>query len=83
VQSLKAGAPERVLIIQESVDITVNAATIPRNVREVSVYTADGSSPSHALKHPIGLAQQQHAEAFNNPVTPEPASVQQSRRLGL
>ena len=83
VQSLKAGAPERVLITQAGVDITGNAISIPRNVREVSVYTSGGSGPSQALKNPIGLPQQQDLETFKNTATPDPVAVQQRRGFGL
>jgi hypothetical protein len=83
VESLKAGAPERVLITRDAADMTSDSVSIPRNVREVSIYTSGASGISQALKHPIGIPQEQDVEGFKNPLAPEPVAVQQRRGLGL
>jgi hypothetical protein len=83
VESVRAGAPERVLIIQDGSEMTGNSISLPRNVREVSVYTSDSSRPSQTLTIPIPLPHQQDVEGFKNLVAPEPVAVQQRRGLGL
>ena len=86
VDSLRTGAPERVLISQdESFQATSEAASLSRTGREVSVYTSDGSAqassvaPSIALpeqlKPVIPLPVQQQSEAPSNAIASEQAPV--------
>jgi hypothetical protein len=63
VQHLKAGAPERVLITQETLEGQVDPTSLSRNAREINLYTSDGSGSNLALKAPISLSEQQQIEA--------------------
>jgi len=84
VESLNAGAPERVLISHVSSEITGDSVSLPRSVREVSVYTSNGPDFDLSLHPSIDRSQQQEIASFQNPVAPEPAAqVQQRRGLGL
>ena len=79
VDSLKTGAPERVLISQESSrQAAPEVAYLTRTGREVSLYTSDGSvqqnaqSPSIAspeLKQSMPVPEQQQTEAPANVMT--------------
>ena len=82
VQNLKAGAPERILITQETFEGQVDPASLSRNAREVSLYTSDGSGSNQVLKTPIGLSEQQQMEAPANIVAPEPMRVEHRRSIG-
>ena len=85
VDSLKTGAPNRILISQEgSFQTTSETASFSRTGREVIVYTSDGSSqvnavaPAIAIRDPlkpaIPLSVQQQSEAPSNALlTPEQA----------
>ena len=86
VDSLKTGAPERILISQDSsLDAASEVASLSRTGREVSLYTSDGSAqttaqaPSIALpdqmKPSITLPEQQHSEVPANIIAPEPAQA--------
>jgi hypothetical protein len=82
VQSLKAGAPERILITEESFEGQVNPAALSRNAREVNFYTSDGSGSNQALKASIGLSEQGQTETPTNVVAPEPMGVEHRRSIG-
>jgi conjugative relaxase-like TrwC/TraI family protein len=85
VDSLKTGAPERILISQDaSFEGASEVAALSRTGRKVSVYTSDGSAPAvlspsiqlpEQLKPSIALPQQQQVEAPSNVVTPERVQV--------
>jgi conjugative relaxase-like TrwC/TraI family protein len=90
VDSLKTGAPDKVLISQDSSSpATSEAVSLSRTGREVSVYTSDGSAQANAvapaialpdqLKPAIALPVQQQSEAPSNAIAPEPAPVVQHR----
>jgi ATP-dependent exoDNAse (exonuclease V) alpha subunit len=82
VQNIKAGAPERVLITQETLEGQGDPASLSRNAREVSLYTSDGSGSNQALKTPIALPEQQQLEAPANVVAPDPMHVEHRRSIG-
>ena len=82
VDSLKTGAPERILISQDSsLQAAPEVASLSRTGREVSVYTSDGpvqtnaQNPSLALpeqlKPAVALPEQQQSEAPANVIAPE------------
>lgn len=90
VDSLKAGAPNRVLFSQEGpIEATAEIASLSRTGREVSVYTSDGSTsakvvaqavtPTDQLKAAITFPSQQQSEALSNAIAPEQAPVIQHR----
>ena len=90
VDSLKAGAPGRVLISQGgSFQATSEAVSLSRTGREVSVYTSDGSTQANAvaptialpeqLKPAMALPVQQQSEAPSSAIAPEQAPVVQHR----
>jgi ATP-dependent exoDNAse (exonuclease V) alpha subunit len=90
VDSLKVGAPDRVLISQaESSQATSEAVSLSRTGRVVSVYTSDGLAQTNAvaptialpeqLKPAIALPVQQQSEAPSNAIAPEQAPVVQHR----
>ncbi len=90
VDSLKTGAPDRVLISQDgSFQATSEAAYLSRTGREVSIYTSDGSAQANTvapaialpdqLKPAIALPVQQQSEAPSNAIAPEQAPVIQHR----
>ncbi len=59
VDSLKTGAPDRVLISQDgSFQATSEAASLSRTGREVSIYTSDGSAQANAISSTIALSEQ-------------------------
>jgi ATP-dependent exoDNAse (exonuclease V) alpha subunit len=90
IDSLKTGAPDRVLISQDgSSQATSEVVSLSRTGREVSVYTSDGSAQANAvaptialpeqLKPAIALPVQQQSEAPSNAIAPEQAPVVQHR----
>ena len=90
VDSLKTGAPNKVLISQDSsFQATSEAVSLSRTGREVSVYTSDGSAQANAVaptialpeqvKPAIALPVQQQSEAPSNAIAPEQAPVIQHR----
>ena len=90
VDSLKTGAPDKVLISQDgSFQATSESVSLSRTGREVSVYTSDGSTQANAvaptialpeqLKPAIALPVQQQSEAPSNAIAPEQAPVIQHR----
>ena len=90
IDSLKTGAPDKVLISQDgSSQATADAVALSRTGREVSVYTSDGSvqaktiAPTIALpeqlKPAIALPVQQQSEAPSNAIAPEQAPIIQHR----
>ncbi len=90
VDSLKTGAPDRILIIQDgSFQAISEGAFLSRTGREVSIYTSDGSAqtsavtPSIALlehfKPAINLPVQQQSEAPSDAIAPKQAPVIQHR----
>jgi conjugative relaxase-like TrwC/TraI family protein len=82
VQNLKAGAPERILITQETFESQFDPASLSRNAREVNLYTSDGWGSNQALTPPIGVSEQAHIEAPANVVAPEPIRVEHRRSIG-
>jgi ATP-dependent exoDNAse (exonuclease V) alpha subunit len=96
VDSLKTGAPERILITQQGqFQDTPEIASLSRTGREVSVYASDGSiqgagqknaqTPTVALpdqlKPSIVTPEQQRQEAPAQAIAPESAPVVQHRHL--
>ena len=90
VDSLKTGAPDRVLISQDGTfQATSEAAFLSRTGRQVSVYTSDGSVQANAVAPAIALPEQlktaipppaqQQSEAPSNAIAPEQAPVVQHR----
>ena len=82
VDTLKTGAPERVLINQENPSNAMSeVASQARTGREVSIYTSDGSAPTNAqnpaialpeqLKPSIAPPEQQQTESPANILAPE------------
>ena len=81
VETIKVGAPERVLVTQEAIEGNREIAALSRNGREVHLYTSDGSHQS--LKAPIGIReQQQQSETPTNDLAPEPVRVEHRRSIG-
>jgi hypothetical protein len=91
VDSLKTGAPERILISQDSsLQVPSEVASLSRMGREVSVYTSDGSVQTNAqkpsielpaqLKPSIALPEQQQSEAPANVIAPEQGPAVHHRR---
>ena len=90
VESVKTGAPDRVLISQNGAfQATSEAAYLSRTGREVSVYTSEGSAQANAVAPTIALPEQlkpampaptqQQSEAPSNAIAPEQAPVVQHR----
>ncbi|WP_263385970.1 VirB4 family type IV secretion/conjugal transfer ATPase [Granulicella arctica] len=90
VDSLKTGAPDRVLISQDgSFQATSESVSLSRTGREVSVYTSDGSAQANAvaltialpeqLKPAIALQVQQQSEAPSSAIALDQAPVVQHR----
>lgn len=89
VDSLKTGAPDRVLISQGGYQPTPEAAFLSRTGRQVSVYTSDETAQTKAvaptierpeqLKPSISLPVQQQSEAPSNVLAPEQAPAIQHR----
>ena len=90
VDSLKSGAPDKVLISQDgSSQATSEAVALSRTGRQVSVFTSDDSAQAKAvaptialpeqLKSAITLPVQQQSEAPSNAIAPEQAPVVQHR----
>jgi ATP-dependent exoDNAse (exonuclease V) alpha subunit len=90
VDTLRTGAPERVLISSDGLPPPSELASIARTGRELSVYTSDGSAPANIMKPSIELpkqqveapAQQQQNEAQENVMTPEPPRVAHRHGIG-
>ena len=80
VEGIKAGAPERVLVTQESLDGIREIAMLSRNAREIHLYTSDGSSADQAHKVSVGSREQQQTEVQTNELAPEPAARVEHRR---
>ena len=89
VDSLKTGAPDKVLISQADSQATFEAVSLSRTGRQVSVYTSDSSAQANTvaptiavpeqLKPSIALPVQQQSEAPSNALAPEQAPVVQHR----
>ncbi len=90
VDTLKTGAPNKVLISQDGTSqATSEAASLSRTGRQVSVYTSDGSAQANAVSPSIALPEQlrpampapaqQQSEAPSNAIAPEQTSVVQHR----
>ena len=89
VDSLKTGAPDKVLISQADSEATSEAVSLSRTGRQVSVYTSDSSAQANAvaptierpeqLKPSLALPVQQQSEAPSNAIAPEQAPVIQHR----
>ena len=74
VESIKAGAPERILLTQETAANSREIDSLLRNGREVGIYTSDGTPsekqevqsqavPTQAIQPPISLPLQPQSEA--------------------
>ena len=89
VDSLKTGAPDKVLISQDGFQTPSEAASLSLTGRQVSVYTSDSSAQANAvaptierpeqLKPSLALPVQQQSEAPSNALAPEQAPVVQHR----
>ena len=89
VDSLKMGAPDKVLISQDGFQTPSEAASLSRTGRQVSIYTSDSSAQANAvaptierpeqMKPAIALPVQQQSEAPSNAIAPEQAPVIQHR----
>ena len=86
VDSLKTGAPDRVLISQDgSFQATSESVSLSRTGREVSVYTSQANAVaptialSEQLKPAIAFQVQQQSEAASSAIAPEQAPVVQHR----
>jgi hypothetical protein len=55
VETIKAGAHERVLVTQETLEGNREVAALSRNAREVHLYTSDGSGSNHIRQSAPGL----------------------------
>ena len=92
VDSLKTGAPEKILISHDGgFPLPYAAAALSRTGREVSVYTSEGPAPTKAppsislaeqLKPSIAAPEPQHVEAQSNVVTPERIQAVHSHSRG-
>jgi len=74
VESIKAGAPERILFTQETAANSREIESLLRNGREVGIYTSDGTpsqkqevqsqaAPTQAIQNPVTLPLQPQSEA--------------------
>ena len=89
VDSLKTGAPDKVLISQDGFQSTPEAASLARTGRQVTIYTSDSPAQANAvaptlerpeqLKPSLALPVQQQSEAPSNALAPEQAPVVQHR----
>jgi ATP-dependent exoDNAse (exonuclease V) alpha subunit len=83
VESIKPGAPERVLFTQEAAVNEREAVSLSRQGRELNLYTSDGSvSNSQGRQSQVALPQQQQIEAPANVIAPEPVQNEIRRSLG-
>jgi conjugative relaxase-like TrwC/TraI family protein len=83
VESIKPGAPERVLFIQEAAVNERETALLSRQGRELNLFTSDGSvSNTQGRLNQIALPQQQQIEAPANVIAPEPVQNEIRRSLG-
>ena len=83
VESIKPGAPERVLFTQEAAMNEHKAASLSRQGRELNLYTSDGSvSNNQGQQRQVALLQQQQIEAPANVIAPEPVQNEIRRSLG-
>jgi conjugative relaxase-like TrwC/TraI family protein len=81
VEALRTGAPERVLISQESI-AGQEVSTLARNAREVNIYTSDGLDRSQTQMAPSERSQQPQIDSQANVLTPEPMHVEHRRSIG-
>jgi hypothetical protein len=83
VESIKPGAPERVLFTQEAAVNESEAAALSRQRRELNLYTSDGSvSNNQGRQNQVALPQQQQIEAPANVIAPESVENEIRRSLG-
>jgi len=83
VESIKPGAPERVLFTREATLNEREAASLSRQGRELNLYTSDGSASKNQGQHnQVALPQQQQIEAPANVIAPEPVQNEIRRSLG-
>ena len=83
VESIRPGAPERVLFTQEAAVSEREAASLSRRGRELNLYTSDGSvSNSQGRQNQVELPQQRQIEAPVNVIAPEPVRNEIRRSLG-
>jgi hypothetical protein len=83
VESIKPGAPERVLFTQEAAVDEREAASLSRQGRELNLYTSDGSvSNNQGQQNQAALPQQQQIEAPANVIAAEPVQNEIRRSLG-
>jgi hypothetical protein len=83
VESIKPGAPERVLFTQEAAVNEREAALLSRQGRELNLFTSDGSvSNNQGRQNQVTLPQQQQIETQANVIAPEPVQNEIRRSLG-
>jgi hypothetical protein len=93
VESIKAGAPERVLFTQDAAPNEREIASLSRNGREVNLYTSDGSvaikpetqsqvMQNQTIQNPVPLPQQPQFEAPAAALAPQPAQPAIRVRMG-
>jgi hypothetical protein len=83
VESIRPGAPERVLFTQEAAVNDREAALLSRQGRELNLYTSDGSvSNNQGQQNQVALPQQRQIESPVNVITPEPVQSEIRRSLG-
>jgi hypothetical protein len=83
VESIKPGAPERVLFTQEAAVNEREAASLSRQGRELNLYTSDGSvSNNQGQQNQVALPQQQQIETPANVISAEPVQNEIRRSLG-
>ncbi len=85
VESIKAGAPERVLFTHEAAPNERELTSLSRNGRDVNLYISDGSpakktetqsqtTQSQAIPNPVALPQQPQFETPAVAIAPQPAN---------
>jgi len=83
VETIKPGAPERVLFTRGAAVNEREAASLSRQGRELNLYTSDGSvSDNQGQQNQVALPQQQQIEAPTNVISPEPVQNEIRRSLG-
>jgi hypothetical protein len=83
VESIKPGAPERVLFTQGANVKKGEAASLARQGRELNLFTSDGSvSNNQGRQNQVALPQQKQIETPANVIAPEPGQNEIPRSLG-
>jgi hypothetical protein len=83
VESIRQGAPERVLFTQEAAVNEREAVSLSRPGRELNLYTSDGSvANTQGQQNQVAVPQQQQVEAPANVIIAEPVQNEIRRSLG-